>query len=1099
MIKIILLMLVAAAYCYSQPAVGTNVGSTIVPADSTGSEYAATDAIWQRGGWREVLDTAERNAITIYRRREGMFVYCQSDSTMWILQGGIDNSKWAVFNVDSAETAAFFKHGVTTNAILKANSDSTVSASPLSSPNSNMVTNTAAINVISASNPFLALYNTGTINTYGPALRLVNSRAKYGQRQFGINYTKYGADSATSYTVGHIYSQDTSGSGVIYHLSVSTHTGRLTLNDSSIAGDTRAATSVLFNRRAASDSVGIENNGIYKQNTIKQYPGDSIACWKANKLGYVALADIIDTVGYAHNAGDAHNAGYADSTGANAPHGVTADYYGLSNGNNLWKNGLLRHYSGAVSMGANYLNNTGSSSSGIKFDGNNLLTAYYGASGGTPHSLARVIIEDNIDCALQFLTPNTKAQLIFFGDPQSSNSGVIGYYHNSNQMTIQTSGSDRFIVQGNGTISIVTTPPTYDLGAIYTRKGNTIAVSQYTPGGLIDSINGRLPLHGKADSAGTSDSLGHRPASYYIRDTVLTNYTKGHMIVTNLPTNVPSIVYMSIDAGTAYYDAKHLDVTFKCYYDAGGAGFSPSNNAVVTVTSRRDINTQATDSIYVWDRGGAIAVWVNTSYNAGAPYPSSIKLTMWSTNETPVSYSEIKDTVCTVSNPPAIYVYGTSFTYLAKEAWAYYSTPGCLSYVDADSIVTGTQIGYNSSTHTLSIPNKITSPANDNPLDIRKDGADQIWRMGIGDGLNFNTDSGPHIIGVGTNYGGDNDGDLSIYAGEDGNVNIVPDAPGNCYVYNGNFIIDARGLPGEPSDTGLFFSSEGTYNSIIGRNLDSLVITADSIVLDGKLIAEIASINELTVEDTLTVGRAKVWYENDVFKNYLSFSVDTTVGGYVFYAGSELTNDTLLDMNTGYFEVKKTFISREQACFYGVLQIWDSGEINDEFAVFHVPWYINNSLYADTLRAGTTLHAYGGFQRQYVTIPIASANSWAHITNGVSEGSTLWTVVDAEGMTIDNDTMVFSRRAHYDGSLSLSFSAPSEKDFRVRYYNVTTGNTTYSLLISTTGAGNSVTLNTPLYFEVSAGDRVVAQITCTTDGTDPLLTDAIFVLKYLHE
>lgn len=60
------------------------IGGFIAPYDS-GDSYATQDAIYGRGGLREVATYADRNAITADRRRAGMVVCVQLDSTYWRL------------------------------------------------------------------------------------------------------------------------------------------------------------------------------------------------------------------------------------------------------------------------------------------------------------------------------------------------------------------------------------------------------------------------------------------------------------------------------------------------------------------------------------------------------------------------------------------------------------------------------------------------------------------------------------------------------------------------------------------------------------------------------------------------------------------------------------------------------------------------------------------------------------------------------------------------------------------------------------------------------------------------------------------------------
>ncbi len=68
---------------------------------NTDDTFATHDAIYGRGGFRNVATIAERNAITEDRRVAGMVVGVDADGTYYSLLPGpwaYDNSDWEVFN-----------------------------------------------------------------------------------------------------------------------------------------------------------------------------------------------------------------------------------------------------------------------------------------------------------------------------------------------------------------------------------------------------------------------------------------------------------------------------------------------------------------------------------------------------------------------------------------------------------------------------------------------------------------------------------------------------------------------------------------------------------------------------------------------------------------------------------------------------------------------------------------------------------------------------------------------------------------------------------------------------------------------------------------
>jgi len=84
------------------------------------------------------------------------------------------------------------------------------------------------------------------------------------------------------------------------------------------------------------------------------------------------------------------------------------------------------------------------------------LHVYAGNSGATSHSDALSVIEDNTHTGLQFLTPNTQRQYIFFGDPESADVGYIRYDHSDNAMQFRTNGTAKLEIASDGTLNITT-------------------------------------------------------------------------------------------------------------------------------------------------------------------------------------------------------------------------------------------------------------------------------------------------------------------------------------------------------------------------------------------------------------------------------------------------------------------------------------------------------------------------------------------------------------------------------------------------------------------------------------------------------------------
>lgn len=84
---------------------GTNIIAPVVPFDSS-DVHPTHEALYGRGGWRTVATTAERDAIPMTRREEGMVVVVTADGKRWVLEadltswvematGGGGSSAWA--------------------------------------------------------------------------------------------------------------------------------------------------------------------------------------------------------------------------------------------------------------------------------------------------------------------------------------------------------------------------------------------------------------------------------------------------------------------------------------------------------------------------------------------------------------------------------------------------------------------------------------------------------------------------------------------------------------------------------------------------------------------------------------------------------------------------------------------------------------------------------------------------------------------------------------------------------------------------------------------------------------------------------------------
>src|SRR5665213_4216841 len=82
---------------------GVPLAGFVSPTDSTDT-YPVIDPIWGIVCYRCVADTTARDAIPSTLRRQGMAVWSQADSKLYILETGITNSDWAQFTPGAGAT-----------------------------------------------------------------------------------------------------------------------------------------------------------------------------------------------------------------------------------------------------------------------------------------------------------------------------------------------------------------------------------------------------------------------------------------------------------------------------------------------------------------------------------------------------------------------------------------------------------------------------------------------------------------------------------------------------------------------------------------------------------------------------------------------------------------------------------------------------------------------------------------------------------------------------------------------------------------------------------------------------------------------------------
>jgi hypothetical protein len=153
-------------------------------------------------------------------------------------------------------------------------------------------------------------------------------------------------------------------------------------------------------------------------------------------------------------------------------------------------------------------------------------------------------------------------------------------------------------------------------------------------------------------------------------------------------------------------------------------------------------------------------------------------------------------------------------------------------------------------------------------------------------------------------------------------------------------------------------------------------------------------------------------------------------------------------------------------------------------------------IYPNRIATDSVWHAYGGFQDSAITLDVTSAGVYVPIKNAAG---TLWGGSESDGLSLSGDTMIVTNSGDYVGNVSITFQGANTKDFLFRIYNVTQARAEgYHIGATTTGAGSYANVALPIYLDVAAGDRLVIQVTCTTDASDPTIQTGLFYIAFLH-
>jgi hypothetical protein len=170
-------------------------------------------------------------------------------------------------------------------------------------------------------------------------------------------------------------------------------------------------------------------------------------------------------------------------------------------------------------------------------------------SAGTVDAVSGGVLtlEKNNHAVLQFLTPNDKKGIIYFGDPDDIDAGRLEYDHSSNSMLFNVNASERLRIQSGGGISFngdtaaANALDDYEQGtwtASYTGGGTLSGGNQtcrYTKIGNLVQVSGSIYYTSVSGGSGNLKITGFP----FTQSSGLTNYTTATIAVANWSSQAP--------------------------------------------------------------------------------------------------------------------------------------------------------------------------------------------------------------------------------------------------------------------------------------------------------------------------------------------------------------------------------------------------------------------------------------------------------------------------------------------------------------------------------------------------------------------------------
>jgi len=158
-------------------------------------------------------------------------------------------------------------------------------------------------------------------------------------------------------------------------------------------------------------------------------------------------------------------------------------------------------------------------------------------SAGTVASQANSVLtlENSTTAVLQFLTPNTEAAQIRFGDPQDNGAGFIQYAHGDNSLQFGTNGPTKMVIDSSGNVGIGASSPDQKLVVESAADTQIKIVSGSSSDAYLTFYNGTsLNHYFKQDNTGLFELYYYDGAAANSRVAVDTSGNVGIGLTSNL-------------------------------------------------------------------------------------------------------------------------------------------------------------------------------------------------------------------------------------------------------------------------------------------------------------------------------------------------------------------------------------------------------------------------------------------------------------------------------------------------------------------------------------------------------------------------------------